>query len=84
MKKLFAVLICFALLFAAAPGAFAQEETDETYEALKELSFSELADYMNAHPPENDLDEITGYAFLLAARRRRTVTAFWKITARAE
>ncbi|MBQ6065450.1 MAG: hypothetical protein IJK89_01390 [Clostridia bacterium] len=68
MKKLFAVLICFALLFAAAPCAFAQEEDDETYEALQKMSFAELVGYMNANPPENDLDEITGYAFLLAAR----------------
>ena len=68
MKKLLAVLLCFALLFAAAPCAFAQEEDDETYEALQKMSFTELVGYMNAYPPENDLDEITGYAFLLVAR----------------
>ena len=68
MKKPIAILLCFALLFAAAPCVFAQEEADETYETLQKMSFTELVDYMNAHPPENDLDEITGYAFLLAAR----------------
>lgn len=68
MKKPIAVLICFTLFFAMLISSALAQDPDPKMEALQNMSFSELVDYMNAHPPEEESEETIGFAYLLQAR----------------
>ena len=68
MKKSIAVLICFSLFFTMLISSAFAQDPDPEMEALQKMSFTELVDYMNADPPDEESEETIGFAYLLQTR----------------